>query len=123
VKVQLLPPHNFPRKHSEGPLPYTPRRPAKEVHAAVFVAKGDLGQNLLPTLDRLLANHALAQSDSSASRETSAAHGVWLAGGGELGKLIREKDWSQTPLGPIPGWPHNQTHRLFPAASPRVYSR
>ncbi len=26
-------------------------------------------------------------------------------GGGELGRLIREFDWSKTALGPIPSWP------------------
>lgn len=29
----------------------------------------------------------------------------WLVGGGELGNLIRSKDWSQTSLGPIEDWP------------------
>jgi signal transduction histidine kinase len=29
----------------------------------------------------------------------------WLVGGGEMGKLIRAKDWSKTPLGPIDSWP------------------
>ncbi|WNG27705.1 response regulator [Cystobacter fuscus] len=28
-----------------------------------------------------------------------------LAGGGELGALLRSVDWSRTPLGPIEGWP------------------
>ena len=28
----------------------------------------------------------------------------FLGGGGELGKLIRAKDWSGTPLGPPEGW-------------------
>lgn len=31
----------------------------------------------------------------------------WLVGGGEMGRLIREKDWSRTPLGPIEGWPQS----------------
>lgn len=30
-----------------------------------------------------------------------------LAGGGALGALIRQKDWSATPLGPIAGWPQS----------------
>ncbi len=30
---------------------------------------------------------------------------LWLSGGGEMGKLIREKDWSKTPFGPIETWP------------------
>lgn len=29
----------------------------------------------------------------------------FLLGGGEMGKLIRDKDWSATPLGPIDVWP------------------
>src|SRR3981189_1508870 len=31
----------------------------------------------------------------------------WLVGGGEMGKLIRSMDWSQTPLGPIESWPQS----------------
>jgi PAS domain S-box-containing protein len=31
----------------------------------------------------------------------------WLTGGGEMGKLIREVDWSKTPLGPIDSWPQS----------------
>ena len=31
----------------------------------------------------------------------------WLVGGGELGALIRAKDWAATPLGPIDGWPQS----------------
>ncbi len=31
----------------------------------------------------------------------------WLVGGGEMGKLIRSMDWSNTPLGPIESWPQS----------------
>ena len=31
----------------------------------------------------------------------------WLVGGGEMGALIRAKDWSSTPLGPIDTWPQS----------------
>jgi signal transduction histidine kinase/HPt (histidine-containing phosphotransfer) domain-containing protein len=31
----------------------------------------------------------------------------WLIGGGEMAKLIKAKDWSQTPLGPIELWPQS----------------
>src|SRR5258708_6158427 len=31
----------------------------------------------------------------------------WLVGGGEMGKLVRSMDWSQTPLGPIESWPQS----------------
>jgi signal transduction histidine kinase/DNA-binding NarL/FixJ family response regulator len=29
---------------------------------------------------------------------------TWLTGGGEMGALIRSRDWSRTPLGPLEGW-------------------
>lgn len=31
----------------------------------------------------------------------------FLAGGGEMGQLIRARDWSQTPLGPVENWPQS----------------
>jgi hypothetical protein len=31
----------------------------------------------------------------------------WLAGGGEMSRLIRERDWVQTALGPIESWPQS----------------
>ncbi len=31
----------------------------------------------------------------------------FLSGGGEMGKLIRSTDWSQTPLGPVDTWPQS----------------
>ncbi|GAB4001982.1 hypothetical protein GCM10028807_59490 [Spirosoma daeguense] len=31
----------------------------------------------------------------------------FLAGGGEMGKLIRSMDWSKTPLGPVESWPQS----------------
>lgn len=31
----------------------------------------------------------------------------FLAGGGEMGELIRSRDWSETPLGPVTTWPQS----------------
>ncbi len=31
----------------------------------------------------------------------------WLVGGGTMGDLVRAKDWSETPLGPLSGWPQS----------------
>ena len=31
----------------------------------------------------------------------------WLVGGGEMGKVVRSRDWSKTPLGPIESWPQS----------------
>ncbi|MDQ0135556.1 PAS domain S-box-containing protein [Neorhizobium galegae] len=33
--------------------------------------------------------------------------GDFLAGGGEMAELVRTKDWSKTPLGPIDQWPQS----------------
>ena len=30
-----------------------------------------------------------------------------LAGGGEMGRLMREHDWSASPLGPVTHWPQS----------------
>src|SRR3979490_1178108 len=43
---------------------------------------------------------------ASARRQESRRHG-WLAGGGEMGKLVQAMDWSATPLGPIELWPQS----------------
>src|SRR5215468_2794532 len=40
-------------------------------------------------------------------RAKKRSHHDWLTGGGEMGKLIREMDWSRTPLGPIESWPQS----------------
>ena len=31
----------------------------------------------------------------------------FLAGGGEMGRRIREFDWANNPLGPVAGWPQS----------------
>src|ERR1700712_4663527 len=33
--------------------------------------------------------------------------GDWIAGGGEMGVLVRALDWSKTPLGPLRSWPQS----------------
>ncbi len=52
----------------------------------------------------------------------------FLAGGGEMGALMRKKDWTQTPLGPVEQWPQslrtgvsimlNSGHPMFLAWGP-----
>ena len=32
---------------------------------------------------------------------------AWLSGSGEMVQLIRNKDWSATPLGPMESWPQS----------------
>ena len=43
---------------------------------------------------------ALQDQRASLSRPAS----DWLVSGGSCGEMIREKDWTQTPLGPVAGW-------------------
>jgi PAS domain S-box-containing protein len=83
------------------------RRQAREADAAGYVAKSDLWQALLPTIARLLGSgdDASAVDHQPAAPASSAQE--WLAGGGELSRLIQEHDWSQTPLGPLDGWPQS----------------
>ncbi len=83
------------------------RRQAGEVDAAACVAKKDLADELLPTLDRLFGTR---NGEAAACREGIASEKSkldWLDGGGALGQLIREHDWSQTSLGPIERWPQS----------------
>ena len=37
----------------------------------------------------------------------------FLMGGGEMGRLIRSKDWSKTSLGPVEGWPQSLKTVVF----------
>jgi PAS domain S-box-containing protein len=46
-------------------------------------------------------------SNSSSSLSQNSSDFDWLSGGGEIGKLIRTIDWSQTPLGPVQTWPQS----------------
>jgi hypothetical protein len=44
--------------------------------------------------------------DWRGEKAVAAARADWLTGG-EMGKLIREMDWSLTPVGPIASWPQS----------------
>ena len=45
--------------------------------------------------------------NSNALKPASFPSQEWLVGGGEMAKVIKSKDWSQTPLGPIESWPQS----------------
>ncbi|MGA2813750.1 MAG: PAS domain S-box protein [Candidatus Acidiferrum sp.] len=87
--------------------PEITRRQAEEVNAAAFVAKSELVQSLFPTLDRLFERSPGGPGVAATPRPPASFQTAWLAGGGELGKLIREHDWAQTPLGPLAAWPQS----------------
>ena len=43
-------------------------------------------------------------NSSAGSRPSHAPSGEWPRGGGRCGALIRDRDWSATPLGPVERW-------------------
>jgi signal transduction histidine kinase/DNA-binding response OmpR family regulator len=45
--------------------------------------------------------------DSTLDRESALVAADVFAGGGEMGALMREFDWSRTSLGPVAGWPQS----------------
>ena len=91
--------------------PTVVRRQVHEVDAAAYVAKSELSNELLPTLDKLLSSQdntpGKRNGTGSPSKSDIASQPCWLTGGGSLGKLIRDRDWSNTSLGPIELWPQS----------------
>ncbi len=49
---------------------------------------------------------AIREPDSS-RHDSPLASSDLFAGGGEVGDLMRRKDWSQSPLGPVDAWPQS----------------
>src|SRR5262249_11699859 len=75
--------------------PEITRHHAAKVGATGFIGKADLAKDLTRTIEDALGKNERSRNDEK----------LWLSGGGTLGKLIREHDWSKTPLGPIVNWP------------------
>ncbi len=48
-----------------------------------------------------------SQEEQVTERQSPSPTVDFLAGSGEMGPLIRSKDWSTTPLGPIDSWPQS----------------
>ncbi len=78
------------------------RQQAVSVGAAASVTKSDLTRDLQGTVEAVLGQ---AQMDASESGLEVGEE--WVRGGGALGRLVREFDWSKTPLGPIDSWPQS----------------
>jgi signal transduction histidine kinase/ActR/RegA family two-component response regulator len=87
--------------------PAVARRQAHAVGAAGHVTKSSLAQTLIPTLDAVLEGQGTWKSSSSDSAGSDLSTPIWLAGGGEMTRLIRDHNWSATPLGPIDKWPQS----------------
>jgi hypothetical protein len=79
-------------------------RQAASAGAHGFVPKLSLAKDLLPAIALVFNGHALQPAPKQVQPPASRS---WLVGGGEMGALIREKDWSATPLGNIESWPQS----------------
>jgi signal transduction histidine kinase len=81
-----------------------------EAHGGSLRAESVLGQGTIVTV--VLPTEPMAASADAASRLAPASSGPasnadFLAGGGEMGQLIRAMDWSKTPLGAVESWPQS----------------
>jgi PAS domain S-box-containing protein len=88
--------------------PEITRAQAKAAGASGYIAKADLSRSLLSTIDAITdgkqpVGAAVAQ-DKPVSR-AAPDRLPWLAGGGEMGALMRTRDWSDSPLGAPETWP------------------
>ncbi len=82
------------------------RQLADQVGAADFVSKANLVQELVPAILKIVkGNHH--SNAAAAQQQPSPDSADWLFGGGSLAGLIRQYDWSQTPLGALKGWPQS----------------
>jgi PAS domain S-box-containing protein len=91
--------------------PEITKRQAQEVGASGYVAKADLSRSLLAAIDGITDRGSepkpLSSVVAKAPQRSVQEHIPWLAGGGEMGALMRTRDWSDSPLGPPENWPES----------------
>jgi signal transduction histidine kinase/DNA-binding response OmpR family regulator len=92
--------------------PVQARRLAFEAGARNFISKANMARDLLAAIDDFVGRDggpkSLPLNSESAVPDFATALPAgfeFLAGAGEMGQLIRQHDWSETPLGPIQQWP------------------
>jgi PAS domain S-box-containing protein len=86
--------------------PDVTRRMAAEAGASACVAKSDLSRDLLSTIDKVIEKPASSPAAGEETKsQTDGNRPRWLGGGGEMGALMRSKDWRGSPLGPLEHWP------------------
>jgi signal transduction histidine kinase len=81
------------------------RRQAAAVDARGSITKSELTQELPTTIKKLF--EVPDSKTVGENREETARTPGWVRGGGALGKLVREFDWTKTPLGAIEEWPQS----------------
>lgn len=84
--------------------PAVVRQQAAQAEAHAFVGKDALTKDLISSIEKLFPDVASTADANPAIRCQGEEMSTWLTGGGEMGELIRETDWSRTPLGASSSW-------------------
>jgi PAS domain S-box-containing protein len=91
--------------------PEVTRRQTQNLGTAGFVAKANLSRDLLKTIDQAFETNTTTgkslEPNGKVCPSESEAGPPWLAGGGEMGALMRSKNWSRNSLGPLQKWPQS----------------
>jgi PAS domain S-box-containing protein len=90
--------------------PEVTKKQAQEAGASGYVAKADLSRSLLGAIEKVTKNgngSARSDRDAPAGIPETQDRLPWLAGGGEMGALMRTRDWSDNPLGAPENWPES----------------
>jgi signal transduction histidine kinase/CheY-like chemotaxis protein len=86
--------------------PSVARHQAVAVGAKAFVAKAQISQELVPTIERV-AGQVDSKTDRSLHRDPATKAGEVAGTEAKLDHLVREFDWAKTPVGPIDRWPES----------------
>jgi CheY-like chemotaxis protein len=81
------------------------RQQAAAVDAKGSVTKSEF-THALPIAIKKLFENPVSETIERTRQETAVTPG-WVRGGGALGQLVLEFDWSKTPLGAIEEWPQS----------------
>jgi signal transduction histidine kinase len=81
------------------------RQQAAAVDAKGSMTKSELTRELPIAIERLFENPAPETIEFTRDETTLPAG--WVRAGGALGKLVRDFDWTKTPLGAVEQWPQS----------------
>lgn len=80
------------------------RQQARNVDAKGAITKSDLTRDLLPIIEKVFED---ANPDAKKEAREESIGEEWVRAGGALARLVREFDWTKTPLGTIEEWPQS----------------
>ena len=83
--------------------PAVVRQQPIQVRADACVEKDKLTEHLIHSVAQLFPE-ATAEPTDPATKSPGEEEFAWLQGGGKMGELIRDTDWTRTPLGAAPSW-------------------